>query len=87
MFSGSVSAVVDVGETTICIRRKGNGRPLLLLHGFPQTHVMWHRTRSTGHRPKRIKTQGATSRAQCSSFGAQEVERLPMLQRARVALR
>src|SRR3712207_7688484 len=23
-------------------RCKGQGRPLLLLHGFPQTHLMWH---------------------------------------------
>jgi haloacetate dehalogenase len=34
---------VDVGETTIFIRRKGSGKPLLLLHGFPETHLMWHR--------------------------------------------
>lgn len=43
MFDGFETALVDVGETTIFIRRKGNGQPLLLLHGFPQTHVMWHR--------------------------------------------
>ncbi len=43
MFDGFEAARVDVGETTLFIRRKGNGRPLLLLHGFPQTHVMWHR--------------------------------------------
>lgn len=43
MFSGFETSVVDVGETTIFIRRKGSGRPLLLLHGFPQTHLMWHR--------------------------------------------
>ena len=24
-------------------RRGGQGEPLLLLHGHPQTHVMWHR--------------------------------------------
>jgi haloacetate dehalogenase len=41
--SGFEASVVDVGETTIFIRRKGSGRPLLLLHGFPQTHLMWHR--------------------------------------------
>lgn len=28
-------------ETTIFLRRLGNGPPLLLLHGFPQTHLMW----------------------------------------------
>jgi haloacetate dehalogenase len=43
MFDGFSTAEVDVGETTIFIRRKGSGPPLLLLHGFPQTHLMWHR--------------------------------------------
>jgi haloacetate dehalogenase len=43
MFGGFEASVVDVGETTIFIRRKGSGRPLLLLHGFPETHLMWHR--------------------------------------------
>jgi haloacetate dehalogenase len=43
MFSGFETSVVDAGETTIFIRRKGSGRPLLLLHGFPETHLMWHR--------------------------------------------
>jgi haloacetate dehalogenase len=43
MFSEFETSVVDVGETTIFIRRKGSGWPLLLLHGFPQTHLMWHR--------------------------------------------
>jgi haloacetate dehalogenase len=42
MFSGFATSTVDVGATTIFIRRKGNGRPLLLLHGFPETHLMWH---------------------------------------------
>lgn len=28
-------------ETTIFLRRLGAGPPLLLLHGFPQTHLMW----------------------------------------------
>lgn len=43
MFDGFDTAQVDVGETTIFARHKGDGRPLLLLHGFPETHVMWHR--------------------------------------------
>ena len=43
MFDGFDTVQVDVGGTTIFARRKGNGRPLLLLHGFPETHVMWHR--------------------------------------------
>ena len=32
---------VDTGETTIFVRRSGSGSPILLLHGFPQTHLMW----------------------------------------------
>ena len=43
MFDGFASATVETGDTSIFIRRGGNGPPLLLLHGFPQTHVMWHR--------------------------------------------
>jgi haloacetate dehalogenase len=43
MLDGFASALVDVGETAIFLRRKGDGPPLLLLHGFPETHLMWHR--------------------------------------------
>jgi haloacetate dehalogenase len=32
---------IQTGETEIFLRRGGSGPPLLLLHGFPQTHVMW----------------------------------------------
>lgn len=42
MFAGFESERMDVGDTTVFFRRKGAGRPLLLLHGFPQTHLMWH---------------------------------------------
>lgn len=30
------------GEITIAYQRAGNGPPLLLLHGFPQTKMIWH---------------------------------------------
>jgi haloacetate dehalogenase len=33
--------VINTGETIIFLRRLGNGPPLLLLHGFPETHLMW----------------------------------------------
>jgi haloacetate dehalogenase len=32
---------IDTGETRIFVRSRGNGPPVLLLHGFPQTHLMW----------------------------------------------
>ena len=35
------AADVETGETRIFVRRSGSGSPLLLLHGFPQTHLMW----------------------------------------------
>src|SRR5437588_8893913 len=38
---GFASRHVDVGETQIFVRWAGTGPPLLLLHGFPQTHLMW----------------------------------------------
>jgi haloacetate dehalogenase len=42
MFEGFDDTIIDTGETTIRVRRGGSGPPLLLLHGNPQTHVMWH---------------------------------------------
>jgi hypothetical protein len=43
VFDGFESANIDVGETTIFARHKGSGPALLLLHGFPQNHVMCRR--------------------------------------------
>ncbi len=37
------TAEIQTGEATIFVRSHGSGPPLLLLHGFPQTHLMWHR--------------------------------------------
>jgi haloacetate dehalogenase len=41
-FVGFAERFVDVGIGSVFIRRGGHGRPVLLLHGFPQTHAMWH---------------------------------------------
>jgi haloacetate dehalogenase len=41
MFDGFESTEIRTRDTTIFIRRAGGGPPVLLLHGFPQTHVMW----------------------------------------------
>ncbi len=43
LFPGFDSHWVDTDVGRIFARVGGNGPPLLLLHGFPQTHVMWHR--------------------------------------------
>ncbi|MBA1278638.1 MULTISPECIES: alpha/beta fold hydrolase [Pseudomonadaceae] len=32
----------EVNGVRIAYRKGGSGPPLLLLHGYPQTHVMWH---------------------------------------------
>ncbi len=32
---------IQTAETSIFVRTKGSGPPLLLLHGFPQMHLMW----------------------------------------------
>jgi haloacetate dehalogenase len=42
MFDGFTLSMIDTGEVTLRVRHGGNGPPLLLLHGHPQTHVMWH---------------------------------------------
>jgi haloacetate dehalogenase len=42
MFDTFGSRLVDVGRGAVFARVGGQGPPLLLLHGYPQTHVMWH---------------------------------------------
>lgn len=41
MFDGFQAARVHIGDASIFVRRAGNGPALLMLHGFPQTHLMW----------------------------------------------
>jgi len=43
LFPGFESHLIDTNAGRIFARAGGNGPPLLLLHGYPQTHVMWHR--------------------------------------------
>ena len=44
MFEGFRKKFVKVNKGKIFCRIGGNGPPLLLLHGYPQTHIMWHKT-------------------------------------------
>jgi haloacetate dehalogenase len=41
MFEGFQAEAVDIGPAQIFVRHAGSGPPVLLLHGFPQTHLMW----------------------------------------------
>jgi len=43
MFDGFIREQITTQDTTINLVRGGRGYPILLLHGYPQTHVCWHR--------------------------------------------
>ena len=41
MFEGFETSSQSIGETRFFVRRAGSGPALLLLHGFPESHLMW----------------------------------------------
>src|SRR4051812_38312333 len=41
MFEGFESVFIETGQAKIFARRSGSGAPILLLHGFPESHLMW----------------------------------------------
>ena len=43
LFEGFVEEVRAANGQRLRLRRGGSGPPLLLLHGNPETHMMWHR--------------------------------------------
>ena len=43
LFEGFTHRQIATPEAMINLRHAGDGPPLLLLHGHPQTHAMWHR--------------------------------------------
>jgi haloacetate dehalogenase len=42
LFPGTQERRVSLGDVEIFARIGGSGQPLLLIHGFPQSHAMWH---------------------------------------------
>ena len=43
LFPNFESFLIEVNGVKIMARKGGSGQPLLLLHGHPQTHAIWHR--------------------------------------------
>lgn len=43
MFDNFEKSLIDTSGATINLVKGGQGFPLLLLHGYPQTHLMWHK--------------------------------------------
>jgi haloacetate dehalogenase len=43
LLPGFTAVQVPVNGITVNVVHGGHGPPVLLLHGYPQTHVMWHR--------------------------------------------
>lgn len=43
MFEGFEQTTIKTTNATIDLVKGGQGSPVLLLHGYPQTHVMWHK--------------------------------------------
>ena len=50
-FPGFAVHDVPLGDAVIHAEVGGSGPPLLLLHGYPQTHVAWHCIAPTLARP------------------------------------
>src|ERR1700722_10373664 len=44
LFDGFQTQMLETERGPISARVGGSGPPLLLLHGYPETHLMWHST-------------------------------------------
>jgi haloacetate dehalogenase len=54
LFPGFQAHWIDTEAGRIFARSGGEGPPLVLLHGFPQTHVMWHKVAAQLARTHRV---------------------------------
>ena len=67
---------VPVSGATIHGRRGGAGPPLLLLHGFPETHVIWHRVAPTLAREFTVVATDLSGFGDSTSSGDQSTREL-----------
>jgi haloacetate dehalogenase len=67
--------MIDTSEAAIRVRHGGSGPAVLLLHGFPEIHIMWHKIvpRLARARPGRARRLPACARS------SQRVDRLAVL--------
>jgi pimeloyl-ACP methyl ester carboxylesterase len=65
MLTGLEARRITVGDADIFARIGGSGPPLLMLHGFPQTHVCWTRSSPSSHSISRscLQISRATEKA------------------------
>jgi pimeloyl-ACP methyl ester carboxylesterase len=49
LFPGTYEYRQKIEGVEIFARIGGSGPPLLLVHGFPQTHAMWHKSKARLH--------------------------------------
>ena len=47
MFDGFDSGHHEIATNSVFARTSGDGPPVLLIHGYPQTHATWHRVAPT----------------------------------------
>ena len=45
-FLSAEEGFIEISKVKIYYRKIGQGPPLLLLHGYSQTHYMWHKIES-----------------------------------------
>src|SRR3970040_1812932 len=43
LFPGSTGRRINTSSARINLVTRGDGPPVLLLHGYPETHAMWHK--------------------------------------------
>ena len=76
LFPGFERRRVRTSGATINLVMAGAGEPLLMLHGYPQTHACWHRTAPGAGRPLRGGVPGS---ARLRRFiEAERAERCPI---------